>query len=168
VGTADHQQEVDEEDQAEDDKGADLKPHGQFEHREAFRRVQRCSVSLSGLPVHLVLMRRPATPGGATMPCVLTIVALGILPYVTLTVHEPGALPLPAYVGCRPGDRSGVPRRLHLTQFLLQFADLVADPGGHLELQFRSGAMHLLGELLDEPHQVLSGGSSQSVGADLR
>lgn len=44
--------------------------------------MQRIEISLSGAPVHLVLMWRPATPGKATMPYVLTIVALGILPYV--------------------------------------------------------------------------------------
>jgi len=86
VRTPHYQKEVNQEDQAEDDKGADLEPHGQIEHRVAFRRVQRSGVSLSGQPVHLVLMWRPATPGEATMPRVLTIVALRILPYVTLTV----------------------------------------------------------------------------------
>jgi hypothetical protein len=49
------QEEVKSEDDAEDDERADLEPQGKFEHRKAFRRVQRSGVSLSGQPVHLVL-----------------------------------------------------------------------------------------------------------------
>jgi len=38
----------------------------------------------------LVLMWLPATPGKASVPCVLTSVALGILPYVTTTLQHSG------------------------------------------------------------------------------
>ena len=62
------------------------------------------------------------------MPCVLTIVALGILPYVTLTVPQSSRLPVPVTFV------SGVPRRLHLAQLLLQLADFVPDPGRNFEL----------------------------------
>lgn len=82
---AHYQKQVHEEDDAEDDERADLEPDGKF-HKNAFRRVQKTGVSLSGEPVHLVLMWLPATPGRASVPCVLTFVALGILPYVTSTL----------------------------------------------------------------------------------
>ena len=39
---------------------------------------------------------------------------------------------------------------LHATQLVLELADLVADPGGYLELQLRRRRVHLLGELRDQ------------------
>src|ERR1017187_7274686 len=50
----------------------------------------------------------------------------------------------------RPSDSGG----LHAAQFVFQVLDLVADPGGYLELQLGSGGVHLLAELLDQSDQV--------------
>ncbi len=84
------QQQVDGEDDAEGDEGADLKPKRKFGHEETFRRVQRNGVSLSDrLNIRYCVPGTawlPATPGKASVPCVLTIVALGILPYVRPTL----------------------------------------------------------------------------------
>src|SRR5262245_66161746 len=41
-------------------------------------------------------------------------------------------------------------RGLHAAQLLLKFLDLVPEPRGDLELQFRGCGVHLLGELGDE------------------
>src|SRR6516165_3069067 len=48
------------------------------------------------------------------------------------------------------------PGGLHAAQLVLQFLDLVAQPRGQLELQLRSGGVHLVGELGDEADQVLA------------
>ncbi|BCW58843.1 hypothetical protein StoSoilB20_21900 [Arthrobacter sp. StoSoilB20] len=53
----------------------------------AFRRVRESGVSLSGLPGCGECRNwRPARSGEASVPCVLTDIALGILPYVTTTL----------------------------------------------------------------------------------
>src|SRR5688572_28859214 len=49
-----------------------------------------------------------------------------------------------------PGD-------VHRAEFLLQFLDLVADAGGHLELEIAGGAEHLVVEVLDERGQFSPG-----------
>ena len=59
------------------------------------------------------------------------------------------------------------PARCICRQFLLQLAHLVAEPGGKLELQFRGGAVHLFGQLLDQANQVLGRRGGQPVRADL-
>src|SRR5258708_1480584 len=46
------------------------------------------------------------------------------------------------------------PSRLHSPELTLEVLDLVADPGGDLELQLSGGHVHLLGELLDERDEV--------------
>lgn len=40
--------------------------------------------------------------------------------------------------------------KVHATEFLFELGDLVAQPGGQLELQFAGSAHHLVGELLDQ------------------
>ena len=55
------------------------------------------------------------------------------------TIHTPAAL----YAG-----------RLHAPELVLEFLDLVPQPGRDLELQLRRCRVHLIGELLDERHQV--------------
>src|SRR6185312_10991268 len=47
--------------------------------------------------------------------------------------------------------------RVHPAQLLLQLADLVAQPGGDLELQLASRAEHLVVELLDQVGQLRAG-----------
>lgn len=70
-----------------------------------------------------------ATSGEAPVPCVLTTIARGILPYVNLS--------LPNVAARR--KTSGVARGLHLAQFLLQVPDLITEPGGKLELKLGGG-----------------------------
>src|SRR6185312_4569127 len=41
-------------------------------------------------------------------------------------------------------------RGVHAPEFLLQIRDLVADPGGQLELEVPRGRHHLCGEVLDQ------------------
>ena len=41
--------------------------------------------------------------------------------------------------------------------------DLVAEPGGHLELQLGRGGVHLLGELPDQRDQVAAGGPAAGL-----
>ena len=48
----------------------------------------------------------------------------------------------------------------HAAQLLLQVGDLVAEPGGQLELQLGRRPMHLVGQLLDELGQVGAGSPS--------
>src|SRR6266508_1630656 len=48
---------------------------------------------------------------------------------------------------CRPSLDAG---HVHPAQFLFQFADLVAQPNSHLELQLARSPKHLVVELLDE------------------
>src|SRR5215831_6426910 len=43
---------------------------------------------------------------------------------------------------------------LHAAQFVLELLDLVPQPRRDLELQLGGGGVHLVGELLDERHQV--------------
>src|SRR5215831_9728750 len=43
---------------------------------------------------------------------------------------------------------------LHAAQFVLELLDLVPQPRRDLELKLGGGDVHLLGELLDERHQV--------------
>src|ERR1039457_5477753 len=50
----------------------------------------------------------------------------------------------------RPSESGG----LHAAQFVFQVLDLVADPGGYLELQLSRGGVHLIGELKDQGDQV--------------
>src|SRR5262249_3624020 len=48
-------------------------------------------------------------------------------------------------------------RGLHAAQLLLKFLDLVSEPRGDLELQFRGRGVHLLGELGNERYQIAAG-----------
>src|SRR6266702_6461803 len=48
-------------------------------------------------------------------------------------------------------------RRLHAAQLVLELLDLVPDAGGDLELQFRCGQVHLLGEFGNEGDEVPTG-----------
>ena len=52
----------------------------------------------------------------------------------------------------------------HAAQLLLQLADLVAQPGGELELQLGGGRVHLVGELLDQVGEVGRGHAGQLGG----
>src|SRR5699024_12459328 len=58
------------------------------------------------------------------------VTSVGILPSVSRVRHGPADGRIPAGTA---GDSFG--RLQHLPELLLQFADLVAEPGGHLELQ---------------------------------
>src|SRR3954454_7983301 len=46
-------------------------------------------------------------------------------------------------------------RSIHGAELLLELADLVAEPGGELELQLSSRGMHLVLQLLDEQRQIV-------------
>src|SRR6516225_3664770 len=63
-------------------------------------------------------------------------------------------MPLDGYWPPRSTGPGSNARRLHAAEFVLQFLDLVPEPGRDLELQLRRGGVHLVGELLDERHQV--------------
>ncbi|GAB2744764.1 hypothetical protein GCM10027038_48310 [Arthrobacter bambusae] len=88
--TLDHQEKVDKEDDSENDERADLKPGGEL-HLKCLSQVRQNGVSLSDLPASpcpkaTTLKWQSARPGEASVPCVLTDLALGILPYVAPTL----------------------------------------------------------------------------------
>src|SRR3954454_20800450 len=52
-------------------------------------------------------------------------------------------------------------RSIHGAELLLELADLVAEPGGELELQLGSRGMHLVLQLLDEQREIVPRKSGQ-------
>ena len=71
----------------------------------------------------------------------------GSMPRVTSTTQTSGGV-----YGRRAGQRT--PGCVHPAELLLQLGDLVAQPGGQLELQLGRRRVHLVGELLDQVGQV--------------
>jgi hypothetical protein len=57
---------------------------------------------------------------------------------------------------------------LHAAELVLEFLDLVADPGRHLELKLRRGGVHLVGELLDDRDEVAAGRGADADPARVR
>src|SRR5450631_2492997 len=80
--------------------------------------------------------------------------------------HQGPAKPVTRPPGCpptRPDQRKPARSdagRLHPPQLVLQFPDLVPDPGRYLELQLRRGRVHLVGQLGDQRDQVAPGGAA--------
>ena len=57
---------------------------------------------------------------------------------------------------------------MHAAELGLELADLVAEPGCHLELQLRGRGVHLLGELADQADELGAGGAEPATAGAAR
>src|SRR5215468_5996178 len=116
--------------------------------------------TLSPLPVNAESGNRvPQAPVRASDTTSTTIVALrpGTSPWWhggrSVLAHRGSAI-RQLTRGAWPAPRSFHAGEVHAAQLLLQLGDLVAQPGGDLELQLAGRAQHLFVQLLDEIGQL--------------